>query len=238
MNRLITGLVCSLLVGFAGTSAMGGIVYSNFGPGQSFDTNGSYDIPNVSGSSSQLLAFSFTPTANYSFTGLDVAINRGDGAVTADVYLAEDSGGQPGLVLYSAAVAVPALGGVVSAPVGLTPVTLLADETYWLYLGTPIPNATLGWFLNSTGALGPLESNNGHQWSPRRRTLRGLSASAAPSSACPSLELLPPRPGACGCWDAPSPVSLNAGHSFVRDPSSSDGRIPLRGRKNGDIVRF
>ncbi len=64
MNRLITGLVCSLLVGFAGMSAMGGIVYSNFGPGQSFDTNGSYDIPNVSGSSSQLLAFSFTPTAN------------------------------------------------------------------------------------------------------------------------------------------------------------------------------
>ncbi len=178
MNRLIVGLTCILMAGLGGTSAIAGIIYSNFGPGQTFDTLGSYDIPNVSGSPDQFVAVSFTTTASYSFTGLDVAINQGNLATTADVYLAEDSGGQPGLVLFSAAVAVPALGGVASAPVGATPVTLLADETYWLYLGTPIPGATLGWFFNSTGAMGPLESNNGHEWSsPSTQTQGAFSIS-------------------------------------------------------------
>jgi hypothetical protein len=141
------------------------IIYSNFGPGQSFNAFGSWDISTgPPGSPEQFLAFSFTPTANYSFTGVDVAINQGNGAVTADVVLAANSAGQPGQVLYSSAVAVPALGGVVSAPVGLMPVELLENQTYWLYLGTPIPNATLGWFMNSTGAVGPITSFNGSEW--------------------------------------------------------------------------
>jgi hypothetical protein len=140
------------------------IIYSNFGPGQSFNAFSTYDISNGSGSPDQFLAFSFTPTANYFFTEVDAAIFQGDGAVTADVFLAANSAGQPGQVLYSAAVAVPALGGVVSAPVGSMPVELLENQTYWLYLGTPIPNATLGWFMNSTDAVGPIRSFNGSEW--------------------------------------------------------------------------
>ena len=160
------------------TSMQEEIVYTNLGSGDTYDTEHAHEIPNYPAQDLvEFLAFSFSPTANCSFTQLKVAIGPGAGAETARVYLAKDFAGTPSLVILSASRAVLPMGGIVPVLVGTKrpfgPFDLLAEETYWLWLGSNTPNSKLAWYYNPQGVVGPSRVNNSKSWEPTTSGVQG-----------------------------------------------------------------
>lgn len=84
----------------------GGIIFDNFGPGDSYDTGNANDVygPSVSASNPRACAFPFTPSATYQFASAELPLGVnvfGSGPPTIVVELLSDNGGLPGTVLES-----------------------------------------------------------------------------------------------------------------------------------------
>jgi hypothetical protein len=106
-----------------------GVIYSTFGPGDSY-------WPTVFGygGASLDVGSAFTPTATSVLTGIDVAY-MGTSVGTLDVWIAADDGGVPGPVLDSfhfSPGSVPAPGTILSADSTLNPV-LYSGSQYWIW---------------------------------------------------------------------------------------------------------
>ena len=131
------------------------VIYSNFGPAMSFDTNPSHAWT-INGYVSatvgqQALSERFTPSADYTFTAAKVAVALNGGPNGINVFLQADSNGQPGRVIEE----IPLAG------LGVTPAVFTASSTqhpilqrgtpYWLTLVAGAAGVTAGWFWNSIG---------------------------------------------------------------------------------------
>jgi PEP-CTERM motif len=80
-------------------SAHADTVYSNFGPGQSYDTSsGGYDIGTVL-NLKQVIAVPFIPTETVTLTDAVLALQQLDGHGSMKVFIESSSGGAPGTVL-------------------------------------------------------------------------------------------------------------------------------------------
>lgn len=128
-----------------------GTIVSSFGPGQTF--NSSF-VDNVGGASQQSLAASFTPSAAYTLSTIDLAATWITGPNQLTVLLTSDAGGVPGSTIESfnltnfSGFYVP---GVVTATSVLHP-TLMAGTTYWVELtANDLVDTLDGWYpvLNS-----------------------------------------------------------------------------------------
>ncbi len=134
--------------------ALGGVVYTNLGPGGSFDGNDQFEVGSQNG-----LAVQFTPTANVTFSDAEMALVHKIGTNLYDVSLATDSAGLPGTILETIS-----LNGVVStstptlvtATSSLEPV-LEAGSSYWLIVSAPDAGTQGGFAINS---IGDLPNNN------------------------------------------------------------------------------
>src|SRR5580704_15964799 len=93
--------VLSLVVGVGfGSLLHGAIVYSDFGPGQSFDTSLSVAVGTYPGLVSQeAVAASFTPASSWVLTAIDFAAGYDHGPNQLSVYLT--SGAVPGAPIES-----------------------------------------------------------------------------------------------------------------------------------------
>ena len=99
------------------------VIYSNFGPGMTFDNDPSHAWtingflgPNIG---QQAIAQQFTPMGNYIFTDAQVAVSLFSGPNSIDVFLQADSNGLPGAVIEE----IPISG------LGSTPTILTANST-------------------------------------------------------------------------------------------------------------
>jgi hypothetical protein len=147
-------------------------VYSDLGSGTTV-----YDPINpwcVTGASSpscgpltlRMVASSFTPSANYNLTQVDMALQFVSGTNQVDVSLATDGGGVPsGTTLASWSFSnLPPYNGSCCALQTETfssgPV-LTAGITYWLVASPGGTDTAAGWMHSSTGGTNPLDYFNG-----------------------------------------------------------------------------
>jgi hypothetical protein len=137
------------------------VVYSDFGPGQTYGT-GYYSI---SGGGSDpgpvpgygfALAQSFVPTSNFLFTSVELALTDIVGTNAITVSLMSDAGGHPGTILESFSVTglTRYPGSVLETLVSTTNTPLNAGTTYWIAAMPVSLDTAAGWMINSTGATG------------------------------------------------------------------------------------
>jgi hypothetical protein len=142
------------------------VVYSDFGPGDTYNTGEAFVIGSALGHSFETAA-AFTPTINCVFAALDIAAGYISGTNEIEVDLARDNSGVPGAVLESftfTGLALTTSGGeVLHADSVLNP-SLLAGDQYWVVASAPASDPEAGWFFNSTGAIGQDYNRDGAGW--------------------------------------------------------------------------
>jgi len=142
-----------VLVAGLPASALGGVVYSNFGPGNSYNMGAVWQVDATNGYANQ-----FTATANFTFTDAIIPMIQEQGTNLYQVSLASDSAGSPGAILETID-----LNGVVTSPQSLITVTsslhptLSAGLSYWLIVSAPDTGTIGGFYMNS---IGDVQNNN------------------------------------------------------------------------------
>jgi hypothetical protein len=164
MNHKLGVLIAALLSSMFWTptgSARADIIFSDFGPGNTYGTSYSY----VDGQKHLTGAMQFTSGGNYSVTDIHLALGIlccGDGNVTVSLWT--DAGGALGSQLGSwtvVATTYQSSGGSVVGVTGISGV-LLSSQPYWLVASPkdsfPVadPTTSVAWFGNSTGVTGNL----------------------------------------------------------------------------------
>jgi hypothetical protein len=138
---------------------LAGTIFSNFGPGDSFDPGGqTLSVGSPIGEDDDQ-GSAFTPSSNLFLTRIELAVGLASGPNLLDVWLMSDSGGQPNTIIESFHL-VDAMGPfagsrpLVSADSILHPL-LSAGIQYWLIADTPGPDELAAWNFNSIGDIGP-----------------------------------------------------------------------------------
>jgi hypothetical protein len=154
------------------------IIYSNFGPDQTYGA-GYYSVSGGGGPGSEgppdgyghAIAESFAPTVNALFQSVALPLGYVGNAGTTNAFtiaLMSDAGGHPGSILESFAVSdVPLYpDSAIETLVSTAHTPLFAGTTYWIAAIPVAANTAGGWFINSTGAIGVSDTgNDGLTWS-------------------------------------------------------------------------
>lgn len=156
LSTAALGLICAAQA----REARADVIFSNFGPSQTYEGNSWWIVGNVSNNQAEVDAFQFTPTTTATLTGADLALagsNGSNGSVATPVspltvYIESDSGGMPGTILdtltqvgsYST---YPTTTVVNFACSGICS-TLDAGTTYWI-VGVQTVAADSTYWLNS-----------------------------------------------------------------------------------------
>lgn len=158
MTLLQRFLACGALVAVVAFSsaARAEVVYSNLGPGDSFNTGIGWTI---SGAASQaggeyVVGTAFVAGVTARLTQLEVAFFRasGTGAVDLELYAADGSGQLGALIEgYANVGPIPDIPNLISAASSLNPI-LTAGQRYWLVASPVDGDSWVGWNQNSTGA--------------------------------------------------------------------------------------
>lgn len=140
----------------AASHGQAAVVFSNFGPGDSFNAVagnlvlGENEI--TIGNIDQAMPF-MVGGVDVSFTSAELALRHTGGPNSLRVMVMSDAGGLPGATLMSIPVAgVPGVPGIVEA-VGLAALTLNANTQYWI-AADATSNTELVWHRNSIGQFG------------------------------------------------------------------------------------
>jgi hypothetical protein len=181
-------MVLALLVGGAG-QAKAGIIFNNFGPGDSYDVNRGVTVGLAGGIGGHIdtTAVAFIPIGNsFALDRIELAMSLvnpgglGFGPNLLDVALTTSVGGFPGAVLETFHFA-NAMG-----PLGFLNPPLIADSflhsllsegtQYWVVASAPDLSTSAAWNLNTTNDPGPqAQQEDGGPWflvSPPRGTFR------------------------------------------------------------------
>ncbi len=189
--KTIFALSLALVVGLAAVAAATpfGVLYDNFGAGQSYNSSGAYSI---TGSSIPRLgegeeAVAFTPATTVKFSSVQLPLEYLQGTNSFIVSLRADAGGQPATTAMESFTfnGLSATSTIVEGDSVTTPV-LDAGVTYWIAVFPGGSDSAAGWLLNSTGAVGRSFSSDGATWT------------ATPSDTAPALAVFGtqvPEPG-------------------------------------------
>jgi hypothetical protein len=144
-------------------SARADVAFSDFGPGDTFNTTTGLSIFG-SGAFSGALGMAtneaeFTSAASGSLTSVEVAVGYDGGPNSFTVTLYADNAGSPGTALESFSLTNAPAFGTSFTPETFTSVslpTLTAGTSYWLGVAASDPNSSTdgAWNFNSMGALG------------------------------------------------------------------------------------
>ena len=202
MKRIL--LLVSLLIMCAstGTANAGFVVYSNFGPGQTYGT-GYYSVAGgVSGDIGPPTGFgfavaeAFTPTENSLFASVKLPLTYFEGVNRFTIALMSDTSGTPGSILESFQITGVPLFAASSVVIGTSVINtpLDARTTYWIAVIPGDRTTAGGWLMNSTGAAGwSRTGNDGVTWAAQTGAAPALEIEGAPRIATPepsSLVLL------------------------------------------------
>jgi len=128
------------------------IIFSNFGPGMTFNPNTSWNVSGIY-YGGRVVAQSFTPSANFAFSNAKLPMGILYGPNILQVVLMTSSGPSqyPGLIIETVTItnAVPPiqLPGIIVANSALHPM-LNAGVQYWIVAYAPDDNTFMGWNLS------------------------------------------------------------------------------------------
>lgn len=161
MKYLSWALLCFLL--FPVGQARGEIVFSTFGPGNSFDAYSGVDIDGPATLSPQGFAEQFMPAISTYLDQVDVAVSSQIGAAELSVRVYSDDGGAPSSLLE--AVHIPQFhSGLVTANFSGN-VLLEAGKNYWLGLFTSNGNEQIWHDTTAVGSgLQAVSDDDGGSW--------------------------------------------------------------------------
>lgn len=127
------------------------VVYSNFGPGMTFNASAWWAVFNGPGVLAQAMSQQFTPAASYALHDVQIAARWNSGSDSLWLYLQEDAAGFPGPVLESIPLGrIGATPSVVTGRSRIGPV-LRAGVPYWLSVFPGAVAGNSGWMVNSIG---------------------------------------------------------------------------------------
>jgi hypothetical protein len=152
---IATLLVCS--------PARAAVVFSNLGPGDTFDTNFTWLI---GGSVNNIdIAGTFVVGGSaFAFNSAELVVRHQSGPNSYSVFLLSDVGGAPGAILETIPLTgIPGTATLVLADASDS-VILAPNTTYWLALDATSPTSG-GWFFNSTGDTGVASRTANGPWS-------------------------------------------------------------------------
>jgi hypothetical protein len=137
-------------------SALADTIFTDFGPGNTYNTGLGRIISNV-GEAVLTPASQFTSGGNYSVTQIDVALGYIGGTNSITVSLFTDNNGSAGSLLQSWNVAAPgsfgAGAGQIATISGISGIDLVSGTSYWLEMSVG-SNSESAWYVNSTGVTG------------------------------------------------------------------------------------
>lgn len=163
-------LILASLLG-ASLSLRADVIYSNFGPGDSYAAGTGLIVTNDDQAYSSL-AIGFTPSADYTLTSIEFVATSLIPDDSADITIgifADNGTGQPGgAPIESFTVGGLGTFGDDAAPVltvnSLLQPLLQADMTYWIGINAA-PGDMVVWNQNITGALGYSSTDGSGNWS-------------------------------------------------------------------------
>ncbi|HYL65276.1 MAG TPA: M23 family metallopeptidase [Candidatus Methylomirabilis sp.] len=153
-----------------------GLIFSNFGPGDTFSDQHGWSLGFVCGPPLCVPAYSQVVANGFSVAGKDftldkieVALSGSNGVSELDMAIRSDSGDQPGPILetfhISGVIPVFPSGAKVSVSSSLRP-SLAAGSKYWIVINMSDPNSRGAWDFNTINDIGPLGTLNafGGSW--------------------------------------------------------------------------
>ncbi len=134
----LTTALAAFLVGSAGESHAA-VIFDNFGPGDSFNNGVAYRVSGPSSSSEVDFALGFVPTANFLLDSVEVPLLHSSGSTDVHVRIAADDGsGLPQTTwLDEIVVTAPNVTATIVTADFDNSLTLVAGETYWVWLSAP-----------------------------------------------------------------------------------------------------
>lgn len=185
MKQIILLLAILPLLGIAGRAQ---VLFSNFGPGYSYNTSDAWYTGGSSSGCAQVTAAKFTPpeSALFEDAKLPIALTAGTNQVA--VYLETDNAGDPG-TLIEGPINVTGLtgppGSVITAPSTLHPL-LQGGTPYWLVVTSSNADTCSYWYFNSTGDM-----NDGTNlaFHPGSSSLSGTWVNGGSSTIRPAFEI-------------------------------------------------
>ena len=152
LKFLFTIIIAAVLaLATEGAARADAVVFSNFGPGLTFNTSQSWNVSGTNVFGGRVVAQSFTPSANFTFTNAQLAMGIIGGPNILQVMLMTSSGGFPGTsvetITLTNSIASIGTGGIAVANSALNPL-LNAGTQYWLVAFAPDDNTFMGWNLS------------------------------------------------------------------------------------------
>jgi hypothetical protein len=134
----LTSLTLLFIAVGAGAARADTVIFSNFGPGMSFNPNSGLVVSGSGDSSPQVVAQGFTSTGNFNFSSAQLAFRRSTGSGPIQILLETDAGGMPGTIIESLNLNMAAspFASVVTVNSMLQPL-LQSGVNYWLVAYAP-----------------------------------------------------------------------------------------------------
>jgi len=147
-----TKFLCTILIGvwlvlfIASEARADTVVFSNFGPGMTFNQNQGFAVAGSNLLGGVIPAHAFTPSETFTFSSAQLAMTLIVGPNHFQVLLMTSSGGLPANIIETITLtnAVPILPGIVVANSALRPV-LTSGTQYWLVAFAPDPSTFMAW---------------------------------------------------------------------------------------------
>src|SRR5215475_3746244 len=98
-QKLLLGLTVIASVTSAHQAVADPIVFTNFGPGQTFNQSAAAAVTGVNFAGGQVIAEAFTATDNFTFSNAQLAMAIFGGTNFLQVVLMANAGGAPGAIL-------------------------------------------------------------------------------------------------------------------------------------------
>jgi hypothetical protein len=154
----VIGAFLTVLLAAANDARADFTVYSNFSPGQSYNTTSGWLVGNDFGGDNIAVGDTFTASQTGTLSQITVALEYfSSGPNAATVSLRSDAGGTPGGVLESWSLTnLPTDDGNFHTPTTVTDSTnaaLTAGASYWVVVSTSASSA-MSWQWNNTGGGG------------------------------------------------------------------------------------
>ncbi|HVV00988.1 MAG TPA: hypothetical protein VHH88_06470 [Verrucomicrobiae bacterium] len=167
------------------------VAFSNFGPGDSFNTSTGYTETGLA--PGQSVGEGFTPLVGGTLDVIIIAISHISGANDVHLYLSDGSQGTPGPVLESWVVPNLPQGGILDAPIVIESTAqplLTPGNLYYIYSAEPGDQQDM-WNLNSISEQGTfIVSQGGSQYYTGTHTQGAFRVEVTPVPEPPSAGLL------------------------------------------------
>lgn len=130
MRSRVPALLLLTVIATFPSVAHASVIYTNFGLGDSFDSSTGWSVSD-SIPQDPAMPFAVSPSSDYVFTSVDIALNSAGGSSSLTVQLMSDALGLPGSIIETLTFSVPSSASIVSVSSVLMP-TLTAGTTYWI----------------------------------------------------------------------------------------------------------